>query len=104
MFNNTCQCLPDWTGKYCELKLHVPTSEVSVTDKLCSLDCLNGGACFNDSCVCASGYGGLFCENKKGKFICVCSGISSNLILYFHVKLENFHFYISLFFSWCRCL
>ena len=34
----------------------------------CMGKCLNGGSCFNGKCICAEGFEGDFCEDKKGEF------------------------------------
>ncbi len=74
VYNNTCQCLPHWTGEHCEQSLSYTTYTNTHTDKTlprsistCNVTCMNGGTCSGiNSCVCMTGYDGLQCEHKKG--------------------------------------
>lgn len=43
-----------------------------VKDPCEQVNCLNGGACNNGTCVCPAGYEGVFCENKNPCHDIVC--------------------------------
>ena len=56
----TCECPPEWSGKYCE----VDVDECSGSQN----QCLNGATCANEEggykCICVNGYEGENCENN----------------------------------------
>jgi len=53
----TCQCISGYEGTSCNIT--VPETI------FCSIVCLNGGICFNDTCDClGTGFSGSFCESS----------------------------------------
>ena len=65
-----CLCLNGFTGVYCE----TPSGNL-VSNGCQQLQCLNGGACHEDSsgsvaayCICKNGYTGKFCETGEWIF------------------------------------
>ncbi len=41
--------------------------DLKKADPRCEVDCLNGGTCRNDSCICGPGFTGAFCESCFGR-------------------------------------
>ena len=56
----TCECPPEWSGKYCE----VDVDECYGSQN----QCLNGATCANEEggykCICVNGYEGKNCETN----------------------------------------
>jgi len=53
----TCQCTSGYTGISCNIAVSETT--------FCSIVCLNGGICYNDTCDCiGTGFSGSFCESS----------------------------------------